>query len=469
MALAVAMNYSCSEKDNPATPDTPETPEVTKTIIELDGKKYETDLVATLKGVIGEEVSLTLGVYDAFDIYGVDFGDGNIVADTVCFQNGGLKDEAGYTVEWRKSATVFKGVVAGDGIVKVYGNSDVWYLVAAGGAVPTSLDQEKLKKVVQLKISGAEVDAIDLNGLECLEIFGFSQGSLGSLKCAGATLLRDVTVNNNTASKFDSKLASIDLSKNENLESLNLMAASADKPGLLKELDLSNNPNLEKLYAQYNQLTSVKLPASAEISFLNLQNNQLESIDLSVLASLKDTYLNNNMLKAVDLSKVKEGANLYLDGNELTEVTVPVKVKNLQLQNNQLEKVSVADASASCKLENNRLNFATLPTKPVSLNTTSKIKKFTYSPQAKLNIKAKDGEIDGSFMATAQGILEAPVATTYKITAEGVELVKGTDADFDEVSPLRIKFHRPFKNVVVTLNSEAFPALTLESEPFDVD
>jgi hypothetical protein len=302
-----------------------------------------------------------------------------------------------------------------------------------------------------------------------MEIFSFSQGSLKNINVKNNAALTKLTINNNTASAFESTLESLDLSGNANLEELNVMAASATKPGVLKALDLSANTKLTKLYAQYNALERVILPENAALSFANLQNNKIAAIDLSKVASLKDTYLNNNMLKAVDLSKVKEGANLYLDGNELTEVTVPVKVKNLQLQNNQLEKVSVADASASCKLENNRLNFATLPTKPVSLNTTSKIKKFTYSPQAKLNIKAKDGEIDGSFMATAQGILEAPVATTYKITAEGVELVKGTDADFDEVSPLRIKFHRPFKNVVVTLNSEAFPALTLESEPFDVD
>ena len=236
MMLAVFTTYSCTSiEDNPANGNIP------VTIEDANGNKYETSLIATFTGEVGSEVSLTLGVYDPYDIYGVDFGDGKIVVDTVCYQNGGLKDENGMTVEWRKSATTFTGTVAGNGTITVYGNSDLWYLIAAGGAIPTSFDFDKLKKVVQMRFSGASVDAIDLNGLEELEQFAFSQGSLGSLKCAGAPKLKDITVNNNTASKFESVLQSIDVSQNPALESLNLMAASAEKSGLLTSLDLSKN------------------------------------------------------------------------------------------------------------------------------------------------------------------------------------------------------------------------------------
>ena len=342
MMLAVFTTYSCTSiEDNPANGNIP------VTIEDANGNKYETSPIATFTGEVGSEVSLTLGVYDPYDIYGVDFGDGKIVVDTVCYQNGGLKDENGMTVEWRKSATTFTGTVAGNGTITVYGNSDLWYLIAAGGAIPTSFDFDKLKKVVQMRFSGASVDAIDLNGLEELEQFAFSQGSLGSLKCAGAPKLKDITVNNNTASKYESVLQSIDVSQNPALESLNLMAASAEKSGLLTSLDLSKNPKLSKLYAQYNKISEIKLPAGAVITFMNLQNNQLESIDLSGIASLKDTYLNNNKLKTVDLSKLAAGANLYLDGNELTELEVPVSVKNFQANSNKLTKVTLTNCTAT--------------------------------------------------------------------------------------------------------------------------
>ena len=462
MMLAVFTVFSCTSiEDNPAPP----TPKKTTTTITLDGVNYEADVVATFKGEIGQEVSLTLGVYDPFDIYGVDFGDGKIVADTVCYQNGGLKDENGMTVEWRKSATTFSGTVAGEGAITVYGKSDVWYLIAAGGVVPTSLDQEKLKKVVQMKISGAVVDAIDLNGLEDLEIFGFSQGSLGSLKCAGAPKLKDITVNNNTASKFESVLTSIDVTQNPELESLNLMAASAEKSGKLTSLDLSKNPKLSKFYAQYNKISEVKLPAGATITFMNLQNNEIESIDLSGIASLKDTYLNNNKLKTVDLSKLTAGANLYLDGNELTELVVPVSVKNFQANNNKLTKVTLTDCTASCKLEDNCLTLATLPTKPASLNTASKIKKFTYSPQADMEVTPENAILDLSAQATAQGIEAEPQATVFAITAGDAILEANKDY---KVENGKITFLANFNNVIVKMTNAGFPNLTLATKPFNV-
>ena len=460
MMLAVFTTYSCTSiEDNPANGYIP-------VIIEdANGNKFETGAIATFTGEVGSEVSLTLGVYDPYDIYGVDFGDGKIVVDTVCYQNGGLKDENGMTVEWRKSATTFKGTVAGKGNITVYGNSDVWYLVAAGGAIPTSLDQEKLKKVVQLKISGVAVDAIDLNGLEELEIFGFSQGSLGSLKCAGAPKLKDITVNNNSASKFESVLKNIDVTQNPALESLNLMGASAEKSGQLTSLDLSNNPKLSKLYAQYNKITEVKLPAGAAISFMNLQNNEIESIDLSGIASLKDTYLNNNKLKAVDLSKLTKGANLYLDGNELTEVAVPVSVKNFQANNNKLTKVTLTDCTASCKLENNYLTLATLPTKPAGLDTDKKIKKFTYSPQADMEVTPENGVLDLSAQATAQGIGAEPQATVFAITAGNAVLEANKDYQIENG---KITFLANFNDVTVKMTNAGFPNLTLATKPFNV-
>ena len=457
--LAVFMTYSCTSiEDNPAPGNIP------VTIVDENGNKYETEVIATFKGEVGSEVSLKLGVYDAFDIYGVDFGDGKIVVDTVCYQNGGLLGEDGKTKEGttHKSATEFKGTVAGKGTIIIYGKSDLWYVVASGSAVPTSFDQEKLKKVVQFNISKVAVDAIDLTGLDDLEQFSFSQGSVQSVNVSNNAKLRNLTINNNSASTFESVLASLDLTKNTNLEQLNLMGASADKPGKLTKLDLSKNTKLTNLYAQYNALTEVILPEGAALTFINLQNNQLESIDLTKVKSFKDIYLNNNKLKAVDLSKLTKGANLYLDGNQLTELTVPVSVKNFQANDNKLTKISLVDCTASCKLENNCLTFATLPTKPASLNTESKAKKFTYAPQADMEVTPNGYGVDLHSQATAQGILEAPVETSFTIKAGETTLTAGTDY---EIGSGLIAFKKAFMNVVVEMTSTAFPNLTLKTKP----
>ena len=461
--LTVFMTYSCTSiEDNPAPKDIP------VTIVDGNGNSHETYVVATFKGEVGSEVSLKLGVYDNFDIYGVDFGDGKIQVDTVCYQNGGLLGEDGKTKEGttHKSATEFKGTVAGNGLIVVYGKSDLWYVVASGSAIPTSFDQEKMKKVVQLNLSKVAVDAIDLTGLDDLEIFSFSQGSVQSVNVSNNAKLRNLTINNNSASTFESVLASIDLTKNTNLEQLNLMGASADKPGKLAKLDLSKNTKLTNLYAQYNALTEVILPEGAALSFINLQNNQLESIDLTKVKSFKDTYLNNNKLKAVDLSKLTKGANLYLDGNELTELTVPVSVKNFQANNNKLTKVSLVDCTASCKLENNNLTIATLPTKPAGLNTDSKIKKFTYNPQAEMEVTPNEYVLDLSAQAKAQGELTEEVATVFTVKAGDAALEAGKDYTSENG---KITFLKDAKGVVVEMTSTAFPKLTvLKTKAFNV-
>ena len=461
--LAVFMTYSCTSiEDNPAPGNIP------VTIVDENGNKYETEVIATFKGEVGSEVSLKLGVYDAFDIYGVDFGDGKIVVDTVCYQNGGLLGEDGKTKEGttHKSATEFKGTVAGKGTIIIYGKSDLWYVVASGSAVPTSFDQEKLKKVVQFNISKVAVDAIDLTGLDDLEQFSFSQGSVQSVNVSNNAKLRNLTINNNSASTFESVLASLDLTKNTNLEQLNLMGASADKPGKLTKLDLSKNTKLTNLYAQYNALTEVILPEGAALTFINLQNNQLESIDLTKVKSFKDIYLNNNKLKAVDLSKLTKGANLYLDGNQLTELTVPVSVKNFQANNNKLTKISLVDCTASCKLENNNLTIATLPTKPASLNSESKIKKFTYNPQAEMEVTPNEYVLDLSAQAKAQGELTEEVATVFTVKVGDAALEAGKDYTIENG---KITFLKDAKGVVVEMTSTAFPKLTvLKTKAFDV-
>ena len=420
MLLATtAMMTSCDEKDNPISPDDPEPEPPQKTIVVLDGKEYETELIATFAGEIGTEVSLTLGVYDPFDIYGVDFGDGVIVADTVCFENGGLKDEEGMTRTdtQHTSATKFTGTIAGDGTVKVYGNSDLWYVNLSGGIVPTSIDQEKMKKVVQMSISQAVLDNLDLTGLDELKQFNYTQGSLKSINVSNNANLTSLTISNNSASKLESALESIDVSKNAKLEYLNLMAPSTANRGKLTKLDLSNNTAITQFYCQNHQLTEVILPEGAEISDMQLSGNLLESIDMSKITSVKNIYISDNLLTDIDLSKVVKGT--------------------LQIQNNLF-------------------TLATLPTKPAVTSTG----KYTYAPQPAYAVPETVTELDLSSQLTATGVGEAPVTTTYSFeTAGGTALVEGTD--YQVTAPGKFKFIKAqAEKVHGVMTTAAFPKFT---------
>ena len=462
-ALLLTLGFSsCAEIDNAVSGGNDG-----KMTITLNDVTYKVDLVGTFAGEVGQEVSLKLGVYDDYDIYGVDFGDGVIHSDTVCYQNGGLLGDDGKTKPGTKhtSATEFKGTVAGDGIVKVYGNSDVWYANISGGLKPTSLSSEKLTKIVQLWISGVEVDELDLKDLAVLKQFSFTQGSVTSINFADNPELTDLTINNNSASKFESKLASLDVSKNAKLEKLNVMGASAEKPGLLTTLDLSNNPAIIQVYAQYNKLTSVKFADGAKLSFLNVQNNELAELDLSGVESVKDIYASDNKLTAIDLSKVAAKATLNLFNNELTELTVPADVKTIDAKNNKIAKVAIKNVTTKLALENNKLTFSNLPTIPVGI--ASKVNKYTYAPQdtalaVKLDFQVLD--LTGEY-GPFQGITDAKdkkTAVTFKAGEEDVPAENFTEKDG------KVTFLHVYDKVNGVLTNEAFPALTLTTQEFAI-
>ena len=380
MALATFMNYSCSEVDKPGSP--------TVGTYEFDGKEYPANIIATFKAELGAEVSLTLGTYLPNDVYGVDFGDGKIVSDSVGWQNGGVREGDGEMPSEKpgtayKGATIFKGKVAGEGIVTVYGNSDLWYLVATGGLAPTSFDQQGLKKVVQMSFSGANVDKVELPSYETLTHFSFNNSSVKSVDVSKAVNLTSLIINNTTESTYEPQLESIDLSKNTKLDYLSLQG-NQNNYGKLTSIDLSKNIKLKDILLQYNKLTQITLPAD----YTSLNNKGVPAkITLS---------LNNNELTAInDLDKIPEKSLVYIQSNKFTLATLPKK--------------------------------------------TSNIKTYSYVPQSAYEVPETVSELDLSSQLTATGVLAEPVETTYSfVTASGTTLVAGTD--YEVTAPGKFKF-----------------------------
>lgn len=416
MMLAVFTTYSCTSiEDNPAPGNIP------VTIVDGNGNSYETFVVATFTGEVGSEVTLGLGVYDNYDIYGVDFGDGKIVVDTVGNENGGVKGEDGKTLPGTTHTgyTKFTGTVAGKGSIIVYGKSDIWYLNLSGGVMPTSFDQEKLQNVVQVSITGANVESIELPALEKMTQFNFNNSPLKSIDVSKATALTSLTINNTTASKYEPQLESIDVSKLTDLDYLSLQGNNKAS-GKLTKIDLSNNTKLTKVYLNYNQITEVTLGDNL-ITDLNVSDNNLESFDLSKLTSMKNLYISGNKLKTLDLSPIKNKGNI--------------------------------------QIQNNLFTLATLPTKP-AVTTASK---YTYAPQPAYEVPAAITDattvLDLSSQLTATGILTEPATTTFKILAGTTELK--ADEDYKVVEPGKFSFLKSqTEKVHVEMATDAFPKFT---------
>lgn len=440
LLLFAAVTYSCSRIDNPVDPSV---------TIELDGQSYKADMVATFQGQVGEEVTLGLGVYDNFDIYGVDFGDGVIKADSVGNQNGGVKDEEGKTKDGtiHTRTTEFKGVVAGDGTVKVYGKSDIWYLTISGNLMPVAFDQPKLVNVVQISISGAAVEEIALPELPKLTQFHLSNVPVKSLDVSGASELTSLQVIHTGTSPYDvSPLAAIDVTKNTKLTSLTLGNA-AYKPGILTSIDLTQNTALESVVISNNKIKEVKLAASYEkLATFNASDNELEAINPAAMPVVKLFDVRNNKIKGdLDITSDKL-TNVYVNNNELTSVKVPNVTKQFYF-------------------DNNKMTLATLPALPEGMNTSSKKKQFHYQPQADMEVAPEGSVLDLSAQASAKGIEAEAQATVFTLTAG--DAILEADKDYKIVDGV-ITFLTDQKDVIVKMTNAGYPDLTLSTKPFDV-
>lgn len=412
--MTLALVSSCSLHDTPVGPES-------FVIVDGNGNKYETDLIATFTGEVGSEVTLGLGVYDIFDIYGVDFGDGNIVVDTVCAENLGLKGDDGLTKPGttHTSYTTFKGTVAGNGIIKVYGKSDVWYMNLSGSAMPTSLDQPKLMNVVQVSITGANVENIELPELPELKQFNFNNSPLKSIDVSQAKALTNLAINSTAVSEYEPQLAAIDVSQNTNLEYLSLQGNNKAS-GKLTKIDLSQNKNIKQVYLNYNQISEIILGENAITDF-NASYNQLTAFDMSQLKAIKNIYLSGNQLTELDLSGITNKGTIQIQDNLFT--------------------------------------LATLPAKPEITSTS----KYTYAPQPAYQVPEtitdENNLLDLSSQLTATGILAEPVTTTFTFMAGETELKEGED--YKVVEPGKFTFLKPqAEKVHAVMATEAFPKFT---------
>ena len=260
-------------------------------------KKQQASMM-TFTGTVGEQVSLTFGVYDTEDEYSVDFGDGNLQTAKVGVNNAGPVDpETGQTT----AATVFTGTVAGDGTIKVYGNNDVWYLVSSG-AMPTTLDQEKLMNVVQMSISGVNAESVALPAYEKLTQFSFTNSPVKSVDISSVPTLTRIDFYNTTESAFEPQLETIDVSQNVNLETI-VVGGNFYKKGMITALDLTNNTMLTQLSAENNKIASIT----------------------GMPVSLKNIYLSNNELETLTFPEFTTKGTIQIQNNKFTLATLPTK------------------------------------------------------------------------------------------------------------------------------------------------
>lgn len=295
------------------------------------------------------------------------------------------------------------GTVVGDGKVKIYGDNIVGFGCPSNvkvGAQVLSLDVTKATSLKDLTANANKLTSIDLTKNTELEKLTIANNQLTSIDISKCTKLTTLDINNNL-------LTAIDITKNQALQTLRI-----GQNKLTGELDLSTNPTIKSVYAQTNELTSVKIG-----------NNT---------ASKPTFSFNENKLTSFDATGIKDAGNatLFLISNQLTEITLP---------------------SAKMRILNifkNNFTLATLPAPTVA-------KTFNYAPQNNYVI-AESYKVGDVLDLSSQ--TSATLNTQFAVyKSDKTALTEGTDYT---VADGKITFLTAQKAVYVTMSSALYSKFT---------
>lgn len=294
------------------------------------------------------------------------------------------------------------GTVSGDGKVKIYGDNIVYFECSSrvDGAQVLSLDVMKATALKDLTANTNKLTSIDLTKNTELTKLTINNNQLTNIDISKCTKLTTLDITNNL-------LTAIDITKNQALQTLRI-----GQNKLTGELDLSTNPTIKLVYAQTNELASVKIG-----------NNT---------ASKPTFSFNENKLTSFDATGIKDAGNatLFLISNQLTEITLPsTKMKSINISKNNF-------------------TIATLP-------ATSVAKFFTYAPQNDYVI-AESYKVGDVLDLSSQ--TSATLNTQFAVyKSDKTALTEGTDYT---VADGKITFLTAQEAVYVTMSSALYSKFT---------
>lgn len=298
------------------------------------------------------------------------------------------------------------GTVSGEGKVKIYGDNIVCFECSSrvdGGAQVLSLDVTKATALKDLTANANKLTSIDLTKNTELEKLTISNNQLTSIDISKCTKLTTLDITNNL-------LTAIDITKNQALQTLRI-----GQNKFAGELDLSTNPTIKSVYAQINELTSVKIGNNtADKPWLSFNYNKLTSIDASGINDAKN-------------------ATLFLIGNQLTEIKLP----SMKMQ--------------ALNISKNNFTLATLP----APDATTTAKGFTYAPQNDYVIEESYKVGDVLDLSSQTNATLNTQFAVYK--SDKTALTEGTDYT---VADGKITFLTAQEAVYVTMSSALYSKFT---------
>jgi len=157
--------------------------------------------------------------------------------------------------------------------LNVSGLSNLRTLDASGCPI-TSLNTTGLDSIENLYVMQCSLTSLDVNELDTLTYLNCTGNSLSNLNVSGAISLMEISCSFN-------QLTSLDLSGMSNL-----LDADCSYNNQMTSLNLIGTENITNLKCSNNHLMSLDLLAMSNLSYLDCSNNQLTSLDLSNTTNL---------------------------------------------------------------------------------------------------------------------------------------------------------------------------------------
>ena len=233
-------------------------------------------------------------------------------------------------------------------------------------------------ELTELICKECQLGNIDLSKNINLELLDISSSSdINNLDLTKLTKLKELHVSGVSIYKFD-------VSQNVELEKLycdgtvRYKELDVRKNTKLKVLDCSNNQltyidltqlkNLEELYCSSNNFTELNLNSNEKLRILKSDACRLEALDLSKNVELEELKIDANKLQNLDLQALTKLKKIDCSSNTLKSIDLSNSkdLEEFTCTNNKLTKINVKDNTKLKKLDllNNLLNELILPNAP---------------------------------------------------------------------------------------------------------
>lgn len=257
-------------------------------------------------------------------------------------------------------------------------------------------------------------------------------------------------------SMMDATLADADLKNMTDVPAITVANAGLDT------LTLPATDNVTELNLSGNNLKAIDLTKYPNLVFLSVNSNRIKDIDLSPCQNLQVAYVANNGLTALKLDNPQLW-NLDAGTNQLTSVSlqgVP-SLYQVWLNDNRLKAVDVTPCTNLhvLNVSGNRLRFSTLPS-----SSGLYASNYSYARQDSLEVECANGRVDLSSEAEVDG-----TPTTFRWFVGLPSLDENNELQGEELvlndeytvsgGVTTFKLTDNFDNLVCTMTNERFPNL----------